>query len=128
MATRRNDRPLEFTLIGSQGERLTEIAGHRGTSADQVIIDSVERPDLLLSQYFGHPSSAVRLKSGSEAYVGALHTRWQMGRRMWWLSQLRSTPKPAAAALSSAASERAALAATRVARALVATGVAGNSA
>lgn len=79
---------METTLHDEQGALLTRITIRAGAGG-RVLVDRTARPDLLFRHYFDDGQRNVTLVHNERTYTAALGTRWQMGRRFWFLEQCR---------------------------------------
>lgn len=78
--------PRTASILDEDGRHLTDVDVLGALRGDQIELDDVDDPAALIDQYFGRGAPTVLLILDDRSVIGRLTTRWEDGRRSWWLA------------------------------------------
>jgi hypothetical protein len=78
--------PRTASVLDEDGRHLTDVDVRWPPRVDDVELDAVDDPAALIHQYFVRGAPTVLLVLDDRSVIGRLTTRWEDGRRSWWLA------------------------------------------
>jgi hypothetical protein len=77
--------PTVVAILDSDGKHLTDVDVPGPPRGGRLLLGDVEEPAALLDYCFGYSDRQVMLVLRDVLIDGWLETRWEGGRRSWWL-------------------------------------------
>lgn len=77
--------PVQARLLDEDGQLLGEVELVSPAGTGGLLLGEVAAPAILLGYYFGKAGRRLMLDLGDRVIDGWLETRWQDGKRTWWV-------------------------------------------